>query len=210
VEFDQPEGQNVSPESTSTGRRAMQDEPSSNTPERKMVESVDKFPNDDRAESSVKEVDEILEEWSGREREQVEKRAEVEAEREQFFRDFAQISQNTIKPAMEAILHRLEQDGGGGLIWEGDLPRTRRPRLILWMSLKGAISGTPRQDHTPYLQLDANVANRRVDVWEGDMWENQGTSRATLPWKLSEISPEKVTERIVGILERAASHNKTP
>jgi hypothetical protein len=78
------------------------------------------------------------------------------------------------------------------------------------MSLKGEITGAPRQDRNPYLQLDADVAHHRVDVWEGDMWEKQGTSRATSPWQLSEISSESITERVVAILERAANHDPTP
>ena len=84
-----------------------------------------------------------------------------------------------------------------------------RPRLILWMSLKGKITGTPRQDLNPYLQLDVDVEHRRIDVWEGDMWEREGTSRATSPWQLDEITSETVTERVVSILERAAGHGQT-
>jgi hypothetical protein len=62
------------------------------------------------------------------------------------------------------------------------------------------MTGAPRQDRNPYLQLDANVMYRRVDIWEGDMWQKLGTSRATSPWQLSDIT--SVTERIVGILGR--------
>ena len=108
---------------------------------------------------------------------------------------------------METIIRRLEVDGGGGIIREGDFQRTERPRLTLWMALEGDVSGTPRQDRNPYLQLDANVALRRADVWEGDMWQKQGASRATSPWELGEISPEVILERVVGILTRAADHN---
>ena len=74
------------------------------------------------------------------------------------------------------------------------------------MSLEGEIPAEPRQDRDPFLQLDADVARRRVDVWEGDMWQGQGISQQTVPWQLSEMSPANVTERIIGILERAAEH----
>jgi hypothetical protein len=76
------------------------------------------------------------------------------------------------------------------------------------MSLDGETIGAPRQDLNPYLQLDADVAHRRIDVWEGDMWQKQGTSRSTAPWQLNEISTKSVTERVVGILERAARHGE--
>ena len=158
-------------------------------------------------EPLVSEIDEILEDWSDRQREWAETQQKAESERERFLRDFAEISEKTIRPAMESIIRRLEEDGGGGTIWEGDSKRTERPRLILWMSLKGDIGGTPRQDCDPYLQLDANAASRRVDVWKGDMWQKQGTSRATSPWELGEISSEVIIERVVGILTRAADHN---
>jgi hypothetical protein len=74
------------------------------------------------------------------------------------------------------------------------------------MSMEGEIAGSPRQDLNPFLQLDADLANRRIDVWEGDMVENQGTSRATSPWDLSEVTPDSVMERIVDILRRAGTH----
>jgi hypothetical protein len=113
-----------------------------------------------------------------------------------------------IKPAMEQLVQRLRKDGGGGLIWEGGSRTMYRPRLVLWMSLDGEIIGEPRQDLNPYLQLDADVAHRRIDVWEGDMWQKQGTSRSTAPWQLIDISTKSVTERAVAILERAAGHGE--
>ena len=74
------------------------------------------------------------------------------------------------------------------------------------MSLEDGITGTPRQDVNPYLQLDADVGQRRIAVWEGDMWQKEGTSRATSPWGLNDVSTESVTERILEILRRAATH----
>jgi hypothetical protein len=43
-------------------------------------------------------------------------------------------------------------------------------------------------------------------VWEGDMWEGRGTSRDSTPWQLSEITADAVTQRVLGILERATEH----
>ena len=39
------------------------------------------------------------------------------------------------------------------------------------------------------------------------MWRKQGTSRATSPWELGDISSDVIIERVVGILARAADHN---
>ena len=165
-------------------------------------------PNRVGTEASGTVIDEILGHWADRERKWDEERLELKAERERFLLDFEEIARTTIKPAMEAVVQRLQKDGGGGTVWDGESQTTGRPRLILWMSLEGEITGTPRQDRNPYLQLDANVIYRRIDLWEGDMWQKLGTSRATSPWQLSEITSESITERIVGILERAASHNE--
>jgi len=103
-----------------------------------------------------------------------------------------------IRPTMEAIVQRLQEDGGHGAIWERDSEAMHRPRVILWMSVKGKISGPPRQDGNPYLQLDVDMAQRRIDVWEGDMWENSGVSRATAPWDLGTSPPRRSTGRSWG------------
>ena len=72
--------------------------------------------------------------------------------------------------------------------------------------MEGEVAGSPRQDRNPFLQLDADLVHRRIDVWEGDMVENQGTGRATSPWALSEVTPENVMEKIVDILRRGGTH----
>lgn len=67
-----------------------------------------------------------------------------------------------------------------GLIEEhhGGEPRVSSPRLTLWMSLQGAIDGTPRQDRNPYLQLDADVAGKVIRLTEGDSWRGSGASHS--------------------------------
>jgi hypothetical protein len=162
-----------------------------------------------RIPDPIGEIDHIIEHWTDRQRQIAETEEKIRIEKEKFLESFGELSLSVIKPTMEVIVRRLEEDGGGGLIWDGDSEAMHRPRLILWMSLKGKITGTPAQDLNPYLQLDVDVEHRRIDVWEGDMWEREGTSRATSPWTLDEITSETVTERVVSILERAADHGQT-
>jgi hypothetical protein len=162
-----------------------------------------------RIPDPIDEIDEIIEHWTDRQRQIAETEENIQIEMEKFLESYGELSRSVIKPTMEVIVRRLEEDGGGGLIWDGHSEAMHRPRSILWMSLKGKITGTPRQDLNPYLQLDVDVEHRRIDVWEGDMWEREGTSRATSPWTLDEITSEIVTERVVAILERAAGHGQT-
>ena len=107
---------------------------------------------------------------------------------------------------MDQVIEELRKDGGGGLIEEHAADRLHKPRVTLWMSMEGEIEGSPRQDLNPFLQLDADPVHGRINVWEGDMVGNQGTSRATSPWAMSEVTPESVMDRIVDILRRAGLH----
>jgi hypothetical protein len=152
------------------------------------------------------EVDTALRVWSRREREFAQRQAAEQADLDRFLADFEDISERVLKPTLDAVVQRLRSDGGDGILWERRPDAVHGPRLTLWMSLEGEMSAEPHQDRNPFLQLDADVAHRRVNVWEGDMWQKQGVSQQTLPWHLSEISPASVTERVVGILGRAAQH----
>jgi hypothetical protein len=80
-------------------------------------------------------------------------------------------------------------------------------RLTLWMALDREVAVPDRLDLYPYLQLDHDVPNRVFTIWEGDMWERQGSSRATDPWTLADITTTVVTERAISILRRAAGHD---
>jgi hypothetical protein len=160
----------------------------------------------DEIAGSVGDIDQILEKWTDRQDAFASKEDEAMAEEEKFLNDFREISGRVIKPAMEANVQRLQKDGGDGMIWDGESEAMHRPRVILWMSLKGKIDGPPRQDLNPYLQLDVDTPHRRIDIWEGDMWENSGVSRATTPWHLTDISTESVNRRVMGILDRATNH----
>jgi len=158
---------------------------------------------------SLSEIDTLLSRRSSKERQIAEQASDAKAGRETFLQDFEETLRQVIRPTMEAVLKRLQEDGGDGAIQERGSDASHSPRVILWMSLEGEISADPHQDRNPFLQLDANSTDKQVDVWEGDMWERQGNSKATVPWKLSEISAESLTERIVRILERAAQHGLT-
>ena len=89
---------------------------------------------------------------------------------------------------MEAIIERLRRNGGDGAIIERpeDSRLSHKHIFTLWMSLAGEITGTPRVDRLPYLQLEANVDKRLVTVSEGDIWEGRGGNRSgkVAEWKL--------------------------
>jgi len=138
--------------------------------------------------------------------------AEVTADRldagKKFLDDFAAACEKEVRPAMDAVLERLRQLGGGGLVEEhpGGEARFRSPRLALWMSLKGEIVGEPRLDRYPYLLLEADVEGRKVQVDEGDMWRGAGgnTSGRVGVWELSDLTRQRVTEELLAIARRAA------
>jgi hypothetical protein len=162
-----------------------------------------------RNEETDAAIDHIVDQWTDLRHEKSTKEAQAEADRERFLEDFRKLDESIIQPAMEATLRELRKDGGGGRIDVRPENLTHRPRVTLWMSLEGEIKGLPHQDTNPYLQLDADVAHRQVAVWEGDMWMHEGVSRDTAPIKMDEVSTESITERILGILQRAATHGVT-
>ena len=170
------------------------------------VRSFDEDPHSAVDEDSLSEIDQILDRWSHLRQESAEEQAHAEVEREHFLQEFRALTSSVIQPTMQMAIERLRKDGGGGLIEEHGPDILHKPRITLWMSMEGEVAGSPRQDRNPFLQLDADLVHRRIDVWEGDMVENQGTSRATSPWALSEVTPENVMEKIVDILRRAGTH----
>lgn len=155
------------------------------------------------------ELDTILADVAQRDRQAAEDSAhEHDAER-QFAADFKRICQQEVRPAMEAVLERLRRNGGGGVIesHEGGEARVRTPRLMLWMSLEGDIVGEPRYDRHPYLQLDAEVAKREVEVSEGTMWQGarKGHSGRIGGWQLSEITGERITRKLLDVARHSAT-----
>ena len=152
-------------------------------------------------------IDAIVQEYARRLQHEAELEAAAHARRQQFLVDFATICQQQVRPAMEAVIERLRANGGDGLVAEGHggVLHQSDPRLTAWMSLHGEIPEAPSTDIFPYLQLDAEAYDQKVQVSEGDMCQKHGHSGPVGTWKLSEITAEAVTARLVAILRRAAS-----
>ena len=127
---------------------------------------------------------------------------------QKFLADFATACADEVRPAMDTVLERLRQLGGGGLVEEhaGGEARFRNPRLTLWVSLKGEVVGEPRLDRYPYLQFEADVDRRKVQVDEGDMWRGAGghSSGRVGAWDLAELTRRRVTDELLAIARRAA------
>jgi hypothetical protein len=128
---------------------------------------------------------------------------------DKFLEDFATACTTEVRPAMDAVLERLRQLGGGGLVEEhsGNEARFRNPCLTLWMSLKGDIIGEPRLDRLPYLQLEADVDRRKVQVDEGDMWRGSGGhgSGRVAAWDVNELTRDRVINELLAIARRASA-----
>ena len=143
-----------------------------------------------------------------RDRDSAELTADLLQAGQKFLDDFAAACETKVRPAMEAVLERLRQLGGGGLIQEhqGDEARFPKPRLAMWMSLKGEMAGEPRLDRYPYLQLEADLEGRKVQVDEGDMWRGAGGRRSGRvgAWEVRDLTRERVTEELLAIARRAA------
>lgn len=154
------------------------------------------------------EIDSLMQKRVDEERESTARGAQMLADRSEFSALFDEVCDEKVRPAMEAVIDRLRRNGGGGTIEElpEDEIRRRGHRLTLWMSLEGEISGSPRQDRNPYLQLDADVDKRTVSVSEGDMWQGSGGNRSgrAAEWSLAEITPQLVTTEAIAILRRSS------
>jgi hypothetical protein len=133
--------------------------------------------------------------------------ARSELER-RFSDDFAKTCTQEIRPAMSAVLKRLQQLGGDGIIEEhpGGEARFPRPRITLWMSLKDEIVGEPRLDRHPYLLCEADVETQKVQVDEGDMWRGSGgnfSGRVGM-WEITELTHDRILKELLSIAHRAA------
>jgi hypothetical protein len=128
--------------------------------------------------------------------------------RQAFFDEFHEVCRTEVRPAMEAVLERLLAEGGDGLIEEhpGGEPRVSTPRMTLWMSLQGPLTGAPRQDRNPYLQLDADVVGRVIRVSEGDSWRGGGAgqSGSAGTWKPTDVTRALVVQELAEIVRRSA------
>lgn len=165
--------------------------------------SIDAAPS---VEDPLSGIDQLMQKRSEYEDQTAERGVEAEAERLEFSSELAAVFNGQVRPAMEAVLERLRRDGGGGVIEERpeDTSRHETHTLTLWMSLEGEISGDPRPDREPYLQLDADPGTRSVAISEGDMWQGHGgTSKARRgEWPIADITTALVLERSLAILRR--------
>jgi hypothetical protein len=129
-------------------------------------------------------------------------------DRQAFFDQFQAICENAVRPGMEAVLGTLREAGGDGLIEEhpGGEPRVSTPRLTLWMSLNGAIIGTPRSDRHPYLQLDAEVDSGTIRLTEGDVWRGGGAGRSGTAgsWNPADVTRTVVIQELLDIVRRSS------
>jgi hypothetical protein len=160
------------------------------------------------AGAQLRVVDEVLAEYHLERRIALEFEQRAISEREHFGRAASHALRCVVKPALQAVASRLVEDGVGGLVEERPPSGRFGPRLVLWMSLDGAIVTEPRPDRNPYLQLDLDAGLREVRVWEGDMWLNLGASRLAKPLTLEELTAAVATDRAIAVLERAAGHAK--
>jgi hypothetical protein len=154
-------------------------------------------------------IDLIVADVARRNQEAAERGVHEVDDRDRFLTDFQTACESNVLPAMHAVLDRLKKAGGGGVIEEhrGDEPRFPTPRLTLWMSLEGKIDDVPRPDRHPYLELEADVDRRLVQVSEGDMWLGGGGGRSgrvdALP--LSDLTHDHITQELLRIARRSAA-----
>lgn len=164
-------------------------------------------PNHDEGE--LDEIGAILAGMVSRNEASAERVARQEQGRVDFFGEFQTRCEQVVVPAMERVVERLRQAGGGGVVVQrgGDESQQVGQRVTAWMSLDGEIVGAPRQDRHPYLQLDADDAAREVHVSEGDMWAGAGGGQSGRvgEWALAELTGERVTKELVAIIRRSAS-----
>jgi hypothetical protein len=154
------------------------------------------------------EVDEILNERRARIREAQAQTERTQSIEQEFLRQFHDLCDREVAPAMQAVLDRLRHDGGGGLIQThpGGEPRFSKPSVTLWMSLEGEIIGSPREDRDPYFRIDADPAHLHVEVRQGDMWEGGGThsSGPVETWRIEDTTFDRVELAILRVLRAAA------
>lgn len=127
--------------------------------------------------------------------------------KDDFIVDFWAVCEREVRPAMLAVLGRLEAVGGGGLLEEhpGGEARSPDPRLRLWMSLAGHMV-LPRVHCHPYLQVAADLSGRRVRVSEGDLWcgdEGWRIGRGRL-CALGDLSRSAIIDELLDVARRAS------
>jgi hypothetical protein len=97
------------------------------------------------------EIDRLMQNRQDEERRAADEKIELDSERSHFATEFSGVCDHHVRPPMAAIIDRLRRNGGGGTIEERpeDVRLHHQHRLILWMSLSGEVTGTPRVDRLP-------------------------------------------------------------
>jgi hypothetical protein len=75
------------------------------------------------------------------------------------------------------------------------------------MPLAGEIVGAPRVDRCPYSEVEADVAKRRAQVSEGDIWRGGRGRRSgrAAERQLPEITYERAAQELLSIARPAAA-----
>jgi hypothetical protein len=167
----------------------------------------DSADSDAGSDGALGEIDEIARTWNVKQQDEMELARHIAAKRSAFAEEFARVCSERIRPVMEAIIDRLQSDGGDGVITERpeDVSRSFTHRLTLWMSLAGKIEGPPRQDRHPYIQFDAHPDAEIVTISEGDIWQGKGGNHSGTVGErtLSDLVPAWVEQEVVAILRRS-------
>jgi hypothetical protein len=174
----------------------------------------------DQEGERLAKIDRILSEHLGAVRAVSEQVSELQEGQRAFLDGFASKCDNELIPTMQAIVAHLVQNGGGGLVDYVPLGgrSSGRPTLTLWMSLDRDVIGIPSYDRLPYLELVAHAQPMKVEVSEGDIWEegdawvsvgshSRGIAGA---WDLRDVTADLVADRVAAILTRAVAGLATP
>ena len=151
-------------------------------------------------------LDDLLATYARQQEEEAARWRAVFLDRQRFVHVAACTFERVVRPTFQSIAERLDKHGGGGLVAERPAQGTHGQRLTLWMSLDGPVGVPARVDRNPYIQLDVDVLNRNVDVWEGDMWNKRGASHRGDPVALEQLTSEKVIRRAIRVLGRTVAN----
>ncbi len=156
---------------------------------------------------SFQAIDDLLATYARRLEEQAAHVRATLLDQNRFARAAACKFERVVKPAFGEIAERLSTHGGGALIEERPAEGRHGQRLILWVSLEGPVVLPPRVDRNPYIRLDVDMPWRRITVWEGDMWNKQGSSRPAEPFTLEGLTTQDVAERAVAVVRRTVERS---
>jgi hypothetical protein len=164
-----------------------------------LVEAGTSFSKDD----PLSDIDQMLRAVRARDWQLAEDAAfDVDAGLE-FLEQFSRSCETEVRPVMEAVATRLSIYGGGGMVEmrRGGDPRSRSPRLTMWLSLQEEIIGTPSPERHACLSIEANADRRNISITSSfgspEAREDQITT-----WQLADLTQENVTKELTEIIRR--------